>query len=258
MARRACVFCGSKENKISKEDVWPLWLRKVVEGGEGEMFERARIHTTAQGETVSHLRWPEAPIDWQVSGPCESCNNGWMSQIENEAKPILAPMVQHQEQTLGPIEQETLARWATLRVLMGQHGHPKEKRNAIPEERYHRFFEAREMPNCQIWIARRNGEGAWPTDYHHRELFIELVGAPEPTAPNAYVTAFAVGHVAFICWGSQFKKGPTVDVGDNMRPFLLPIWPDILPVRWPPDGVLGPNGLEAVARNLSSPRSPRT
>lgn len=252
MSHRACVFCESTENKISKEDVWPRWLRKVVEGGEGEIFERSRIHETPDGDTVSHLEWPEAPIDWQVSGPCEPCNNRWMSQVESETKPILAPMIRHEELSLGPVEQETLARWATLRVLMGQHGHPRERRRAIPEESYHRFYRAGELPTCQIWIARRNGEGSWPTDYHHRELFIELVGAPQPTAPNAYITAFAVGHVAFVYWGSQFKQGPTIDVGEDMSPFLLPIWPDISSVQWPPRGLLGETGLEAVVKNLSS------
>jgi hypothetical protein len=250
--RRACVFCKSTENKITKEDVWPLWLRKVVEGGEGERFERSRVHKTAEGETVSHLKWPEAPLDWKVSGPCEPCNNGWMNRIENETQPILTPMIQHQEVALGPVDQEKLASWATLRVLVGQHGHPAERRRAIPEERYHRFYEARELPNCQIWIARRNGEGSWPTDHHHRELFIHLVGAPDPTAPNAYLTAFAVGHVAFIYWGSNFKQGPTVNLGQNLMPYLLPIWPAISPVRWPAEGLLGATGLEAVIRNLSS------
>lgn len=207
---------------------------------------------TQDGETVSHKTWPEAPLDWEVSGPCDPCNCGWMEDIETETQTILTPMLRHEDAELGPVEQETLARWATLRVMMGQHGHPRDRRRAIPEESYHRFHEARELPNCQVWVARRSGEGPWPTDYHHRELFIQLVGTPEPTAPNAYVTAFAVGHVAFVYWGSQFKQGPTVDVGADMRSFLLPIWPDIAPVRWPPRGVLGGTGLEAVVRNLSS------
>jgi hypothetical protein len=253
MARRQCIFCESADNKISKEHVWPKWLRSVVEGGEGEMHERSRIHTTADGETVSHLTWNEAPIDWEVSGPCEPCNRGWMEEIEKEAAPILTPLIQHQEGIdLGPVEKETLARWATLRVLVGQHGHPRDRRRAIPPDRYHRFYESREMPNCQAWMARRNGEGPWPTDYHHRELFIHLVGRPDPTTPNAYLTSFAVGHVAFVFWGSSFKQGPTVDVGENLRTYLLPLWPDIDPILWPPAGLLGPTGLNAVMQGLST------
>ncbi|HEU5063300.1 MAG TPA: hypothetical protein VFT79_09150 [Solirubrobacterales bacterium] len=250
--RRACIFCQATDRKINKQHVWPKWMRKVIEGGEDGMFERSRIRTKPDGTVVSQESWQEAPVDWEVSGQCEPCNSGWIEAIEQEIEPILTPMIQHQETVLGPVEQDALARWATLCVMVGQHGHPRDMRHAIAPKQYHRFYEFRELPTCQIWIARRNGEGPWPTDYMHKELFIDLIGGPETTAPNAYVAAFAVGHVAFVYWGSQFKQGPTVDIGDDLRPYLLPIWPDIEPVRWPPEGVLGPTGLKGVVRNLSS------
>jgi hypothetical protein len=232
--------------------VWPKWLRKIVEGGTGDPIGHSRIHKTAEGETIRSESWEDIPLNWEVKGPCEPCNTGWMEGVESETRPVLTPLIQHKDRTLDPCDQEVLARWATIRVMMAQLAYPAGKRDAIQPESYHRFFEVGELPNCQIWLARRNGEGPWPTDYHHRELFITLAGLPEPATPNAYVAAFAVGHVAFFYWGSQFKQGPVLTLGENLMPYLLPIWPEISPVRWPPRAVLGPTGLEAIVRELST------
>jgi hypothetical protein len=220
----------------------------VIEGGEGEPIGRSRIHTKHDGTTVSHESWKEAPIDWEVSGPCEPCNNTWMEAIEAETRPILTPLIQHQDAELGPPEQEVLARWATLRVLMGELAHPTEKRRVIRPQRYHRFYEAGELPaRAQIWIARRNGEGAWPTDYAHKELFI---ASPESGGPNAYITAFAVGHVAFVFWGHEVEDGAIVRLGEGMKPYLASIWPALQETAWPPPGLLDAHGLDMVVQNL--------
>lgn len=250
--RSACVFCKATDRKISKEHVWPKWLRKIVEGGEGDPIGHSRVHETAERETIRDESWEDIPFNWQVKGPCEPCNTGWMEGIESETRPVLTPLIQHESRTLDPCDQEALSRWATIRVMMALLGHPAGKRGTISSERYHRFYEAGELPNCQIWVAQRNGQGPWPADYVYNELFLTLAESPEPAAANAYVTAFAVGHVAFVYWGSQFKQGPTVEIGENLRPYLLPIWPDVSAVRWPPEGVLGATGLEAVVKNLSA------
>jgi len=247
--RRACVFCKASDRKISKEHVWPKWLRKVIEGAdEGTRSEQGRIIRTRDGETLWHDTWEDIAINWQVAAPCRPCNEGWMEGIEDETRPILTPLIQHEDAELGPLEKETLARWATLRVMMAQYIDPAERPKAITKERYHRFYEVRELPpNAQIWMARRNGEGSWPLDAGRRELFI---GEERPPKPNAYISAFAVGHVAFVFWGHEVENGATVRIGDGMKPYLLPIWPEIDPVSWPPPGLLGPRGLHTVVDNL--------
>lgn len=246
--RRACVFCKATDRKISKEHIYPKWLRKVIEGGEGDRTGHSRTVTNRDGETVWQDAWEDIPLNWQVSAPCRPCNEGWMEGIEDETRSILTPLIQHHDAELGPLEKETLARWATLRVLMLQHLDPPGRPKAILDERYHRFYEVREIPaKSQIWMARRNGEGPWPIDASRRELFI---GKESPPAPNAYVSAFAIGHVAFVFWGHEVEDGATVRIGDGMKPHLLPIWPDITPSSWPPPGLLGERGLSTVVNNL--------
>lgn len=172
-----------------------------------------------------------------------------MERLETVARPILIPMLEDRSVVLDAGEQATLARWATLRVLMAQHGHPPGKQ-AIPAERYHRFYQSRELPlAAQIWTGRYGGAGAWPTQYMHLELFQSGPERPEPERPNGYVVAFSVGFAAFLYWGHEISDGLGLDL-TNLAPYFVPIWPTEGSVRWPPPGVIGADDLQAVIRGL--------
>jgi hypothetical protein len=247
--RTPCVFCQAIDQKISNEHVWPKWLRRFIELGTGPPIGHSRIHATSSGETLSEDRWSAIPIDWQVKAPCKPCNEGWMEDLESETRPVLVPMLEDRAVILDASDQDILAKWATLRTLMAQHGHPPGKQ-AIPAESYHRFYRSRERPvGAQIWTGRYSGAGAWPTDYHHVELFVSSPGRPDPARPNGYVVAFSVGYVAFLYWGHEIEDGPVIDIG-GLAPYFVPIWPVGASVDWPPPGLIGAGGLEAAIRRL--------
>jgi hypothetical protein len=175
-----------------------------------------------------------------------------MESIEEETRPILIPMLRDAPTTLEPVAQDTLARWATLRILIAQHGHPPGRRRAIPPGRFTAFYNSRALPlGAQIWIGRCNGEGPWPTNYHHVELHSSAFGRPEPATPNGYFTAFSVGYLAFVYWGHEIESGPVVGNLGGLTPYLTPIWPARAdPIVWPPRGLLGADGLQAVAKHF--------
>jgi hypothetical protein len=245
-----CVFCEATDRKVTKEHVWPRWLRKFIELGEGPPIGHSRIHATSKGETLSHKPWSAIPIDLQVKAPCKPCNEGWMEDLEAEVRPVLIPMLEDKAVVLDAIQQHTLAKWATLRAMMAQHAHPPGKQ-AIPAATYHRFYRTRTLPvGAQVWTGRYGGAGGWPTDYHHVELFHSGPGRPEPASPNGYVAAFSVGYAAFLYWGHEIEDGPVLDIGGDLSRYFVPVWPPTAPVDWPPPGVLGANGLEASIRGL--------
>jgi alkylhydroperoxidase family enzyme len=55
-----------------------------------------------------------------VTDICEVCNDGWMSRLEQEAQPILTPMLLDESRTFTAPEQQTVATWATKTTLVMQ------------------------------------------------------------------------------------------------------------------------------------------
>jgi hypothetical protein len=227
-------------------------MRKIIEHGEGQSIGHARIRGPSTEDTVTSRKdWPAIPLDWEVKAPCQQCNWGWMNDLEKEVRPTLIPMLENKAGALTTTQQESLAKWATLKVLMGQHGHPKDL-HTIPTEAYHRFYRTRALPvGAQIWTGRYDGSGSWPTHYRHVEMFFSATGRPEPARANGYVVAFAVGYVAFLYFGHEIEDGPILDIGRDLGRYFVPVWPTTpVDLLWPPHGLLGSDGLDATLRGL--------
>lgn len=59
--------------------------------------------------------------DWQVKCVDEACNNGWMRELEERAKPLLLPLVRRQQTALSPNHRRTIAGWAVLKAIIGEY-----------------------------------------------------------------------------------------------------------------------------------------
>lgn len=246
--RRACIFCGAEDQKISKEHLWSKWMPDHVEGLSGGTS--SRILGTGAGKITRRDDWPSHGFDREISGPCKPCNEGWMEALEREAAPLLIPMLHNQEKALRPEEQRIVARWATLKMLVAQESHGEMTR-VIPSDRYRLFYTNRSLPvGAQVWIGRHSGAGSWPTNYQYRELFMTMQGQDEPSLPNAYVLGFTIGYLAFVYWGHEMRHGPRADV-QEIEPFLSQVWPATGVAKWPPPALMEADGLEFVMGQLT-------
>jgi len=243
------VFCGATDRKISKEHVWPKWLRTFIDAGDGSPIQHSRIRSQ-HGKVVERTDWAAIPIDWQVKAPCKPCNEGWMNRLEAECRPHLIPMLRNQTVPLDASDQHSLAKWVTLKALMAQYGHPGGMQE-IPADSYHRFYRSQALPpGAQIWIGRYNGAGAWPCDYQHLPLYMTPQGEPEPSRPNANVSAFTIGYAAFLYFGHELEEGPVFTPDSTAREYFVPIWPSSTAVVWPPKGLIGADGIDVLMRSL--------
>ncbi len=144
MTKRKCLFCSNGAN--SKEHVWPQWILQVLPA---RRPVRQRLGT---GKEVSYSG------EFKLKGVCTTCNNGWMSELETEVKPILSPIVQDLSIQLEIEDQKKLALWAfkTAIVLEG-----------TKERSMKRYFESGLGPalrtsrdilgRTMIWIGRSSG-----------------------------------------------------------------------------------------------------
>jgi hypothetical protein len=77
---KECAFCASTAD-MSLEHVIGDWISKCLPGD--------KILTRTDNGKVSS--WPASTINWTAKVVCEPCNNGWMSDLENDvAKPALS------------------------------------------------------------------------------------------------------------------------------------------------------------------------
>jgi hypothetical protein len=75
--------------------------------------------TVSLGRNDKVKKWTGHTINTTVRAFCKSCNNGWMSDLESKAKPILEPMLTGTPKALGTSDQTLLATWV-IKTGMGR------------------------------------------------------------------------------------------------------------------------------------------
>jgi hypothetical protein len=110
----ACIFCGVNR-KMSREHLWPAWARRALEADSGRTAPLVpHVITGSDG----HVRVWKAPVfSATLKDVCQTCNNGWMCDIEELAKELVLPMLRDEAVRLGKEEQLCLAIWGYMKVL---------------------------------------------------------------------------------------------------------------------------------------------
>jgi len=95
---------------------------------------------------------------------CEPCNGGWMHDLEDEARPILIPLIEGKRTILTPEEQEIIRTWFCLRAMVydidaTRRAQRDEHRSRYFEESEHRQLAAGQgfHPNYEFFLAKYVG-----------------------------------------------------------------------------------------------------
>jgi len=105
----------------------------------------------------------------KVKGVCKKCNETWMSQIEQDAMPILTPLLKGEQCELDNEKIESLLNWIALKTIVGELDDPRFA--TISDEERRAFFRDRTMPhNFRVLIGKYVG----PTGYRHRPLSLHV------------------------------------------------------------------------------------
>lgn len=120
---RRCIFCGG--TPLTNEHVFPRWAHRLVTGSDPKghavipdsyAFSEIGPALDLNGEIEVIDNKPgrlvvNAP-HLQTKSVCAPCNNGWMSGLEAEAKPLISRLMQGQQVKASKEEASTLVRWA--------------------------------------------------------------------------------------------------------------------------------------------------
>ena len=118
--QRRCIFCG--EGNLSKEHFWPEWAASLlpsylINQHEERSFtiSNKTIMNPPKIRTKSGNAWTK-----KIRVVCETCNNGWMSQLEASAKPLLTPLIAGRPCIISESTAQIIAKWITLKVLVAE------------------------------------------------------------------------------------------------------------------------------------------
>jgi hypothetical protein len=214
----ACPFCDTTKD-LTREHVWPDWYSKLL---------------GARGATLRGAHVARGRIDLTVP-VCRTCNNTWMSVLENDIRPLLVAMIDAGSGSVPPLrlstaDQTLLAVWAVKTAyLLDAHQQP-----AVPRGFLHEFARRR-RPNesTVVWVAAYTPNLAARSE----KRALDFLGPDGPTnnSPNAFLVTFTMLNVLFQVVG-HFNGGPMRirDDRSHYRDALFQLWPTARDISWPP------------------------
>lgn len=257
--RGRCIFCGKQppEVTMSKEHVFADWLRDYIP-------RELTQHTTQvtldylDKEEISEQRHTGDPHARRVRCVCKPCNEGWMSQLQEAARPFLVPILTGKQVRLHRRAQTVLAGWVSMTIMVGEH--VRRDMVAVSQAERDWLYRHKTAPKVwRIWLATGNRRTC--ALHFHRAL---IMGSPEKEIepPTIEATRTANTQASTICFGKKFVvHAMSSSVAWNIiRRWNLPriirdipdqIWPIRMSVvSWPKTDALNDAGITLLADNF--------
>jgi hypothetical protein len=232
---KICAFCPAEAVKHGGEHAWSNWMNQFITS--------RKFRFASFNETGKHRTWIRRKLNEKLPVVCESCNNEWMSDLENDhAKPAIKDLlVSDKLIKLSPERLRSIAIFAFKTAVVADHYSIGES-SASPffsaAARY-AFRESLKIPGgVQMWIsaAKESGHGT-------------LRGCYYPSPPEArhgfkfYALTFGAGYFLVQVVASKWLDPssapgnfPFLTSGKHWNKFSEPFWPsDGKPIQWPFD-----------------------
>ena len=148
LVSKICLFCEELINSENKsiEHVIPKWLLELLQIKD---LEIEPSHITPEENLVSKRKHNLESL--KAGNICRDCNNGWMSKLENEAKPIIEDLISLKRLCIDLNDQERLilARWTTKTAYTLNAGSNYHKN--IPPEHYSYLYKNKNLLPANVW-----------------------------------------------------------------------------------------------------------
>lgn len=225
---RTCTFCGGVG--ITKEHIWPKWSQSYL----SEKRPVPHVQQTVQdGRDDEERTWLQRSLDMKVGTVCGSCNNGWMSNLENTVKPFFIGAFEGRGRELHRALQRDLAAWGLKTTMMVEH-QQKPARYVIPPSEYAHLYKRREPSlNVLVWMTAYMGIKTSALG-HLYGLDADMAIDPDPGrgTRNIWGSTVVFGPVVFHLLGTDI---PGLLTGVVMKtPNTHQLWPYKRTSTWTP------------------------
>ena len=262
---KPCVFCGTKAT-LTNAHVLSQPIRAAFSDPSVTGSFVYRQSRQADGSQTAHSHsgsW----VDVKARAECTRCNGGWTRQIEESVNVLLPKLIQGQRMQLSTQDQQGLASWSVVTVLLLQHTHSRAARLVIPASDYAGVYETKsptalmkvftgylEPPGRGSRVEASAEYLAEDRSMAGIERLLESDGLPPPVDMRAYTATlrlgFWVSHVLRV--GSPQFIERVSPAGPALSPCLLPIWPAQDALTWPPRSLVALGGLMGLARSIDN------
>lgn len=194
---KRCIFCG-KEGKLTYEHIFGDWiLREGCLERTHQKYEFASISVPNPGEDriiESRIRAGD-PLCSNVPVVCSRCNSGWMSQLQEKARPHLEPMFKGDFNLITRESQKIISRWVCMATITGEHlSRNAENVSVDASDRMYVKTNSSPPKNWRIWIAKCTPD-SWPSQWCHVTARIQEHELSYIDYPNIQSTAFRIGNL---------------------------------------------------------------
>ncbi len=226
-----------------------MWLTKRFPD-----TDTAYIEAERGGDSLGSWR-TKPPRLLSVGYLCNSCNSGWMSNLENDAKPIIENLLDDKIEFLDTSSQAILTIWAMKTAMVIEAVNPIQNWFYSYEERKLLRTISSIPKHTSVFISKC-------VDYQNiYSVGNDLNGLYGQDKVSAHVTTLGFDSIAFqvvtLRPPETVSDGTTITYDVREGPWdsvLLPIWP-ISPISlsWPPNlGLAGEFGLDTLSNRMST------
>lgn len=144
--RRVCCFCGG--TPCTEEHIWPKWAHSMLPKGDGH-YRRLQVGFQGEEQEVFSRDRQGSTTTIRIRRVCGTCNNEWMSSLEEQAQPVLTKLIRGRRFVLLAEDQDTLAQYFCMKAMVSDGSRlDAEIFNQVERTA---FYERQELPSrCQI------------------------------------------------------------------------------------------------------------
>lgn len=252
-----CIFC--ERGGLTFEHIWSEWTYKYLPKRSG-WHHRHRFQATAGILGLDKTKKYEGQNNTRkFRVVCRiHCNSGWMSQLEQQVKPILTPLMLGTAAVITPAAQRTLAAWTAMKCMVTEFEEPKWIVSPLSERQF--LMNNREPPaTWRIWIAYQNSR-RWRTGYTRTAITLgsaprgqDIVVPDADFSKNTQSITLGFGRVVLHAASSRVPGfNESTALGPRIERAMHQIWPNGNGFLWPPGRSISDADIDGLALGQST------
>ena len=191
---RCCLFCTNPLTERAREHVIPQWLIDYLDVTEEDLFQGI-----AQNEHgVLHKKPTQVTQSFVEGRVCRQCNSGWMSDLENQARPVLMDLMTGQRtlHALGAEERLLLGRWTAKTAFILSNAAPIQA--PVPENHPPTLRESSETLPVGVGVFANQHEYTGKFSYVQKNHWLRFSEEEQPEHPERYKIALQLQNLLLL------------------------------------------------------------